>query len=203
MGKDWRMTYTKELSNTYLAETYFSRSKIICHEIFGAELGRIEHLRFQRPGSVVNMIDYMINMRRLIVTGDLGDAVYCWYNHRLSLDWIAGLDLGYFHGKCQASELGTGHDNHEWDEHKALKRIVQEFREDKNLKGFREFREAEPPIYSKEEFTAWTYERHDELVEWFGEDWWDWVPSCGNSIPIRTRLHLIGLKLAFGVEIKD
>ena len=39
------------------------------------------------------------------MVGDIGEATYEWSND-ISLEFLAGLGFGYFHGKCVASEVG-------------------------------------------------------------------------------------------------
>jgi hypothetical protein len=53
----------------------------------------------------------------LTVLGDIGEAVYEW-GQDISLEFLASLDFGYFHGKCQASESGRDFDI--WDVDKAI-----------------------------------------------------------------------------------
>lgn len=72
-------------------------------------------LVFKRPGTGVNALRYSIlGTSTLVVTGDLGSAVYQWHgNPALSWAWLADLSFDYFLGKCQASEVGR--DFSEWD----------------------------------------------------------------------------------------
>jgi hypothetical protein len=123
------MKIDREYPDSLLIDDYFKNHKITLHGIIGTEIGRLEYMRWQKPGSWNCGVDYLVRSGNLIVTGDLGYAIYCWYDNKVSLEWIAGLNLGYFHEKCQASENGR-----------------------------------------------------------YG---------CGHVMPPRTRLHLLGLKLAF------
>lgn len=50
-------------------------------------------------------VHYVIYGSVLFVCGDLGEAVYCWSSN-ITWEFLAGLDLVYFHSKCQASESG-------------------------------------------------------------------------------------------------
>ena len=60
----------------------------------------------------------------LVVTGDLGDAVYQWHGDpRISFRWLSGLDLSYFVSKCRASEVGSRFE--EWNEQAARSRFAE------------------------------------------------------------------------------
>lgn len=80
------------------------------------------------PGSPPNMVVFrapthsngwmhleIIRGTHLVIVGDLGEAVYQWPGDPgLTFGWLAGLNLHYFRGKCQASEVGRRFE--EWDE---------------------------------------------------------------------------------------
>lgn len=63
---------------------------------------------------------FIIHRRWLTVVGDIGEAVYEW-GQDLSLNFLARIDLGYFLGKCQASE--DGRKFHLWDSEEAISSI--------------------------------------------------------------------------------
>jgi hypothetical protein len=69
-------------------------------------------IRWQNPASWNYGCRFIIHRQWLIVVGDIGEAVYQW-SEDISLGFMAGLDFGYFHGKCVASESGRAYV--EWD----------------------------------------------------------------------------------------
>ena len=48
---------------------------------------------------------------------------------------------------------------------------------------------------SRAEWTLFINDHLDDL----GSDAWEWAGEIGDIKPMRTRLHLLALKLAFGV----
>lgn len=48
---------------------------------------------------------FIIHRRWLCVVGDIGEAVFEW-SQDITLEFLASLDFGYFHSKCQASNSG-------------------------------------------------------------------------------------------------
>jgi hypothetical protein len=190
----------KKITNKWLAENYFSKHEITTHEIFGSDLGRLEYMRWQEPGTWNCGIDYMARCGNLYVSGDLGEAIYCWYAKALSLEWIAGLNLDYFHGKTSASELGRMLENYEWDSDLARKKIFQYFKMERNCKGYKKFKDEtrhSDLFDGKFQFHAWINRRHNLVYDLFGPDYWEFLYNMGRYIPLRTRLHLLGLAMAF------
>lgn len=179
--------------------------------VYRAGSPRVEVMTWgDKNGSSNCRIDYMLRNGALAVYGDLGDAVYRWYG-KTTLEWIAGLHLGYFHGKCCASEYKDGRNPHEWDWKSALKEVKEAVRN--NIKEgvsygvfhYRDNPEAKDELRSLfgaccEDHNGFhSYLRTgDPALAINDEDWWEYIPPCGEYIPTRIRMHLIGLKLAFG-----
>lgn len=69
-------------------------------------------LRWQNPKSWNYGCRFIIHRQWLMAVGDIGEAVYQWSDD-ISLGFLASLDFGYFHGKCQASEVGKNYSD--WD----------------------------------------------------------------------------------------
>lgn len=188
------------LSPQQIAE-WFKEHKATMHEKAKVGNWEMECLRWQRPGSWTYGIDYLLKNNTLIVTGDLGDAVYCWSGPFEGLEWIAGLSIDYFHGKCEASELGRNMRNYEWDAEVARKNIHQRFKENRDCKGYNDFFHEQECLDSADALNEWC-QINDPAAVFKDDDWWEWLPQCGRIMPIRTRAHLIGLKIMFGKELK-
>lgn len=181
-----------------IREEWFKDHKVLEHSFFGEGNFRIETLVWGKEGTGINRIYYVCRHSVLMVYGDLGDAIYQWYGDPTAdLAWIAGCDLHYFHGKCQASEIGRSYDNYDWDEKEADRYIRDHFKQNRDCKGMKQYLESEfkERVYSKQDFHAALYEGDPAPV--FGKDWWKWVPGVGKIISVRTQAHLIGLKMAF------
>ena len=191
------MRKDRQQYNRRLAEEYFDKHRVVNHELIRGERPRLEVLRWQEPGTVICMIDYLLKDDCLVVIGDLGDGIYRWHAPGVTLEWISGLNLDYFHGKCRASELGDSLNAWEWDGREARKYIFERFRDDRDCKGYKKYLDSSFPsvIDNKEEFYAALY--HEDCYDIFGSDWQEWLPEVGRLYPLRTRLHLIGLKMAF------
>ena len=170
----------------------FKDHMVIAHEILGSDLGRLEYLRWQKPGTGIYGVDYVLKSATLFVSGDLGEASYIW-SPPISLQWIAGCNLGYFHGKCTASE--DGRYPHEWNEKTMQKSVLEYFKYNQDCKGYKAFLEAHVPLHNREELIAWCH--YNDPTGLLGDDWWEWFIQGGEVVPFRTRAHLIGLKMAF------
>lgn len=178
---------------------------------------RMEQLEWRHP----DRSDYYVMYHRigsmLLVTGDLGEAVYRWYSRdeQLTLQWISNCNLDYFQGKCCASEVGSKYE--EWDSGAAKKYLEEQLRElvkekvedsdDKesvdhawgravweivNLGGMQ-------AIETQDEWNMWLHSNSNFLGQ-YDHDWWEWAYTIGIVTHVRCRLHLLGLKMAFGLK---
>ena len=81
-----------------------------------------QELSCRRPNSGLYAIEYLIRKNTLIVTGDVGCAIYQWCDS-ITFDFVAGCHLHYFEEKCVASEAGR--DFIEWDPRVAQYRLTR------------------------------------------------------------------------------
>ncbi len=183
----------------------------------------IEVLVWKRPGSSNCAIYYhLVHGGTLVVLGDLGDAIYNWYSS-IDLEWISGLDLGYFAGKCQASEYGRVPT--EWDKDQAEKELKEHFSEieldtddhqevfngktkpksNDNNELYNIFVEEYGWEYDLTDQCSWvSFVNNNDTEElFFDQDAWEWVYKIGQILPVRIELHLLGLKKAFRWIEKD
>ena len=149
---------------------------------------------FGKPASSDCLLRFRVDGPYLIVTGDLGDAIYRW-SERVTFPWLAGLDLHYFKSKCQASEVGRRFD--EWDEEAARDRMKNWLEQcPDRLEKFNEL-DGDLALLSEGEWHSWlsrnVYEISDD-----GDGLWD----IGMVTALRCRAHLIGLRLAVGAALK-
>jgi hypothetical protein len=194
---------TKEQIETRIKEN-FKDHIIRDHQmIYRADCPNVEVMTWgDRRGGSAYRVDYMLRNDTLCVYGDLGEAVYQWYGPT-SLEWISSINVGYFHGKCEASR--TGARGMEWDNKKALKEMKTQvvdimscdpdvYRNSKHpgaKKALKKFLDTE----GEKQGLEMLYSGDPALAFGGDEDWWEWLPTCGEVFPVTTYYH--GLKMAF------
>lgn len=153
-------------------------------------------LIFRKPGTGDCRMRYdLIEKRILVVTGDLGDAVYRWSGY-LDWEWFAKIDLGYFTSKCEASE--DGRNPREWSARVAKARFrewADSYGDDTSRKIRRakiEYTEGPEAFEGRGEWVRFISEIHNDGVI---EDL-EGAFGIGDVIPIRTVCHWRGLQLA-------
>jgi hypothetical protein len=75
----------------------------------------LKTLYWAKPGTGMYSIRYVIMGPVLMVWGDLESAVYRW-SSSISWEFLAGCDLQYFVGKCEASPKGRDYEEYDRDE---------------------------------------------------------------------------------------
>jgi len=169
----------------------------------------ILYLGWKKPETNVYGVEYLIKGTRLIVSGDIGDATY-WWSGRISFESIAGMHVGYFASKCEASEYGR--------QFKSWQRKVLEKNVDVALRQRAEYSmeldHDDAALEAKFQELKALFEKHggiDAISEdrdffwhsWlaehaskvFGDDWWEFAPD-GLEIDVRCMGHLVGVKAA-------
>ena len=153
----------------------------------------VDMLIWAEPGITTYKMVFIHHKNMLMVYGDLGEAVYGWSSLN-SLEWIAACEIGYFASKCEASEYGWQY--REWDEQEALRCIQGYLEEPEKMKLFKE-NDGESSMGNQHDWIEWLRLHGDEV---FGQDWWEFAPSIGETIAVRCRAHLIGLKMAIKLQ---
>lgn len=97
------------------------------HELFiEIEQENLKVYDYRQPDSSNGYMKIIITGCNVIITGDYGDAIYGYFSTpQYGLEWLAGLNIGYFNGKCEASE--SGRDFKEWDYNKAFENFQHNF----------------------------------------------------------------------------
>jgi len=153
----------------------------------------VEVLTWRKPGTSTFYVQYITIGHRLIVTGDIGEAVYGW-SQKVTLAWVAGCNYDYIHGKCQASEGGRSSQWNEWSPDEVKQSIKEAVEEDEELS---DDHAAVISAYSyadcQEEWVQFLSSREAQAV--FGSDAWERA-SDGEVLPIRLLGHVEGLKMA-------
>lgn len=176
----------------------------------------VEEIRWGKPGTGIDRITFLIHGPRLIVTGDLGDAIYI---RAQGWQFWASCDLDYFASKCEASD--TGRLAREWDSDRAelymadvLNTTVAGLREE-DEKGKREENTEDEDEQDEEEWVPRAlrlFRERDGAAALCGEfDWIEWIREnghdvfggdyyeygeVGKDVSYRCVFHLEGVKAA-------
>lgn len=173
-------------------------------DVYSRQKGHVYQLDWGRPGTSVYFHRYLIVGPVLFVTGDCGDAVYRW-SRNLTWEWLAGLNLDYFAGKCQASEVGR--DYKEWDQRKATA-YVQSLIDDKAAEDYEAGLTATAVADKPDDWSSTLWDATQDkwhLEQWLlcngeellGFDWMEFFDmSCGSRTSSRCQAHLLGIKMA-------
>lgn len=173
---------------------------------------RVSALSWGQTGSSSYYTRFVFDGSRMYVTGDIGDAVFC-FTEKASIKSIISYGIGYFHGKLSALD----EDKYSFDSDEAIARIKEEIEElrenlEPNDDGEvdNEGRNAEINnhidmlnnlIIESRNCTCksnWDYEVnqvYDDLTE-YDCDAAEWIFSAGDVIPYRVQGYLVGLQMA-------
>ena len=190
------MRHEEKIKNDFKDHKAYYSSYIKLEKDGNRIVDDIEVLYWKKPDSAIYGVIYMMKYNSLFITGDLGEAVYCWSSPE-KLKWVANLDLQYFASKCKASENGRG--NKEWDpdytENKLKEYMKDNFDENDYKEIWMKFEEERGPsaLFYQQEWHSWL---QDHGYEVFGDEWYEWAPDIGNVISLRCEYHLLGLKMA-------
>lgn len=94
---------------------WFSKHEVKCGasgDIFDLKWETALLFSWQNPASWNYGCRFIIHGRWLIIVGDIGESVFEWSDY-ITLNFLAGLDFGYFISKCRASD--SGRDYSSWD----------------------------------------------------------------------------------------
>lgn len=203
----------KEREEASMKESY--KDHVAKHVIYEAGENKVEKLIWKKPGTINYAVCYMISGGYLFAYGDLGEAVYQWSDF-IDFEFLAGLNVDYFAGKCQASEYERGYKD--WCEIEAKEDVdelinsaaeykecicVEDAEDDEECKCFEKYKKdlwekfretgGDGSLYSKDEWYEWCRESAYKV---FGEDWGEWIGNTGEIVAHRCRLHLLGIKMA-------
>jgi len=169
-------------------------------------------LSWRKLGSSCYYTRFIFDGSRMFVTGDIGDAVFC-FTEKASIASIVGYDLHYFHGKLSALD----EDKYSFDSEQAINRIREEIKNihddecfdlddkedrerketlDNHIRILRRLINATRNCSCK---SNWSYEVtqvYDDLTD-FDCDAAEWIFSAGDVIPGRVQGYLTGLKMAY------
>ena len=182
-----------EVTEEMIRKEWFPNHEGLYQKIGGAvEEGNHERLIWAAPETNCFSVHYIRYKNYLMVTGDIGCATY-WWSQSNNLRWIAGCNLGYFAGKCEASELGRQYEETSMDLLRA--RLEDLFKTEEYAACKAAFDEYNGWDKLEDEIT-WQCFCRTHGYDIFGEDWFMCLPD-GKRISPRCHGHLVGLKMAF------
>jgi len=166
-------------------------------------------LVWRAPDTSMYSAEYIIRRNILIVTGDMGCAIYMW-SAPITFEGLASYSLDYFAGKIQASP--SGQFGEQWFPEAAKDRLQEWVEQGKDepsddpdhmddyerrkrvVYGTGSYRvdDALSNIGSQEDWSRWL-ERSGEKS--LGMDWWEWG-SIGVGTNSQTRYHWHGIRAA-------
>lgn len=159
--------------------------------------GDIKTLRWGKPNHWMYRCNYVFQGRNMYVSGDIGEAVFC-FTELADVNKIADYSLSYFESKLRA----FCEPEKEFDSEKAIKRLRAWLKELKECgtewdhdEMRRFFEEVKKECTSKKNF-EFIINNHYDMISELDQDFWEWLPGCGDETPMRIRAYLIGLKMA-------
>jgi hypothetical protein len=165
------------------------------HEAIYTEHGDLKVLDWKQKGTIAYYIRYVFDGCRMYVSGDLGEAVFC-FTEKADVHIQSQYSLGYFESKLEA----YSEDRRDFNSEKAVKRLREwlnelkesgvEYDHDEMRELFEETRDC-----SSKEHWCHIVNSHDFISD-LDPDYWEWMYDIGDEIPLRIQAYLIGLKMA-------
>jgi hypothetical protein len=148
----------------------------------------IHSLIWAKPGTSTCLVRYLLLNSTLIVTGDIGSAIYRWgHDKDMGFEWIAKCDFQYFASKIEGLNRG---ESREWNPDVCEQRAREFFEGQRN-------EDWTPHTGFSEEWRQFVGDNQKLFDGWEGcsdAASWGLVPSN------RCIGHWVGLRLAMGVE---
>lgn len=161
-----------------------------------SEQGKLKVLVWSKPKSWMYGTKYIFDGCNMYVSGDIGEAVFC-FTEKADVHTFKDYNIDYFESKLRA----YGEERRTFDPARAVKRLrewlkeMKEYPKEYDHDSMRElFQEARQCSSHSE----WNYilHEHDDFISELDQDYWEWMPNCGDEIPWRIYGYLIGLQMA-------
>ena len=168
-------------------------------------------LNFSNPETVVYSVTYIFNNNYLIITGDIGEAVFC-LTEKADIKEIVKYGTDYLFGKLRIGE------KNQFNAEKAVSEFVNEmetYKEDIENDELEEFEELirefshvlRNEVSNAKHLEYFLNKEYYERIEKFDEGCAEWIYDIGMEMSNRALGWQIGLKLAYeqlksqGVEL--
>jgi hypothetical protein len=165
------------------------------HEATYTENGDFKVLTWKREGTRCYYIRYVFDGSRMYVTGDLGEALFC-FTELAEVHTFSDYDLGYFEEKLRAYH----EDRRSFNSDVAVSRLrewvndLKKYGTNYDHDEMKDLFEQARGCSSRSEW-AHIINSHDWISD-LDIDHWEWTYSSGDEMPMRLQSYLIGLKMA-------
>lgn len=159
-------------------------------------------LSFRKPGTNVYAVGYVLDRNYLIITGDIGEAIFCLTEKAKLKSLAEEYSTSYLFGKLRA-----GRDAYDFDSEKAIQKLENnfedyEFDSDEEEKEFKELIEEmytsirEDCNSESQWATILNCDYYDKISE-YDQDCFEWIYSIGKEYSWQAIGWVVGLKMAY------
>lgn len=166
------------------------------HKATYSQHGDLKVLTWKREGTITYSIRYVFDGGRMYVTGDLGEALFC-FTELADVHIQSDYGLDYFESKLRAYHESRRHFNSD-NAVKSLREWINRLKEREIEYDQYEMRELfeEARACSSTDEWAQIINSHHNFVSDLDCDYWEWMYGAGDEMPIRLQSYLIGLRMA-------
>ena len=177
-----------------IRETWF-KDHIAQYTLHGI-YGNLSVLRWAKPGTGIFATRYMFDQNKMYVTGDLGEAVFC-FSGRSDVFVQSQYNLHYFESKMAAYSDAR----REYDSSKALAGLREWLEELKDADIAYDHNQVQGLIsdaLSCNSVSEWHYcvDQRSDFISKLDSEYCEWMYNIGSEIPVRVHSYLIGLQMA-------
>lgn len=159
-------------------------------------------LSFRKPGTSVYAVRYILDRNYLIITGDIGEAVFCLTEKAKLKSLAEEYSMSYLFGKLRADR-----DAYDFDSEKAVQKLKSNFKdyEFDTKEEEKKFKELTEEMYTsiREECnsesqwdTMLNCDYYDKISE-YDQDCFEWIYSIGKEYSWQALGWVVGLKMAY------
>jgi len=159
-----------------------------------------------KNGSGDLYMQFLVDHKRLIVTGDLGSHIFKFeVDGKLNIHWLANLDLDYLLEKREAVAVGEDTWNMDVCEQKALQYIQEHLDDDQDYYSYISLEDDKTLFeeYQEDiEFTdaylnrcTWSKWLDTYGEKYFGDNCWEFVLDWGETTTFGQEAILVALKM--------
>lgn len=159
--------------------------------------GNLQVLDWSKPNTCVYGARYIFDGCRMYITGDIGEAVFV-LTWKATLKSFNDLSLSYFTEKMRA----YNGERRDFNSNYAVSRLrewLKQMKDDGMKWDNEEMRELFNSARHCSSINEWVgiVKDVEDFIEELDADYWEWMYSAGDQIPMRVQAYLIGLKMAW------
>ncbi len=158
--------------------------------------GDLKVLKWKKEGTIAYSIRYVFDGHRMYVTGDLGEALFC-FTETADVHIQSDYGLDYFESKLRAYD-GERRDFNSDNAVRALREWLKRIKDRDIEYDHDEMREFFDRARNCSSTDDWAHVVNStDFISNLDCDYWEWMYSIGDEMPMRIQSYLIGLKMAF------